>query len=145
MTGVINPGSGAPPISKTNSGNITVKDVFDYVMNTPENTNPNVLKSMLNELSGDGGTSFLNALLIELVGSPLTGFTSSTTYDQIDQAYKNDNSVAVVDPNNKLYGIHYDGIYYIEFVSGSTHYRLEFNPDNTITVLTGEPASDEIH
>ena len=36
-------------------------DIFEYVMNTPENTNPNVLRNMLNNLPSGGGSSLLVA------------------------------------------------------------------------------------
>ena len=34
-------------------------DIIEYVMNTPHNTNRAVLKGMLEDISGDGGTSMI--------------------------------------------------------------------------------------
>lgn len=33
-------------------------EIFDYVMNSPENTNPAVLRGMLNNIGGGGGTFY---------------------------------------------------------------------------------------
>lgn len=38
------------------------QDLFDYVMNTPHNTNPTILKQMIDENSGSGGQADWNAL-----------------------------------------------------------------------------------
>lgn len=35
--------------------------VIDYVMNSPQNTNPNVLKGLLESFAGGGGTDFSTA------------------------------------------------------------------------------------
>lgn len=39
---------------------ITTKEIIDYVMESPHNTNPAVLRSLLNQYSGGGGVTELN-------------------------------------------------------------------------------------
>lgn len=46
-----------------------IDDVFNYVMNTPDNTNPNVLRSMLNNLEGGGGGGVL-VVTVTIVEDP---------------------------------------------------------------------------
>lgn len=130
MTSVIN-----EPTTPNNNGNITIKDVFDYVMNSPENTNPNVLKSMLSEMSGggfDSNSNFLNALLIDIRESE-NNFTANVTYNQIDQAYKGDYFVLVMAGKTFVPVNCDDEVYYIELTDNETTYVLQFYPNGDIT------------
>lgn len=36
---------------------MTIDEIISYIMDTPENTNPNILKEMLNEMASGGGSS----------------------------------------------------------------------------------------
>lgn len=46
---------------------MTINEIIDYVINSPENTNPNVLRSMLgNQVSG-GQSSDLTCIPLELI------------------------------------------------------------------------------
>ena len=131
MTGVIN-----PPSSPISSGNITIKDVFDYVMTSPENTNPNVLKSMLIEMSNGGfsnnDNTFLNALVVRIGGSQDSPIADAT-FNEIDQAYKGEYYV-VVKLSNNYYPIKYDGVvYYAELTQNGTLYAFQFYPNGNIT------------
>ncbi len=56
-----------------------INDVFNYVMESPDNTNPNVLRSMLNSLeSGGGGAS---ALFITVTQTK-EGTSTTETWDK---------------------------------------------------------------
>lgn len=68
------------------------QEIFDYVMHNPENTNPNVLKSMLSELDSESSNDgFMNSLLVTInyvddkIGDP--GYSSNVPYEIIDAAY----------------------------------------------------------
>ena len=68
-----------------------IDDVFNYVMESPENTNPAVLKSMLNGLDdGGGGSSDLNiAKLTVSSNEQTTAITGAATIydDKINTTY----------------------------------------------------------
>ena len=49
---------------------MTKQEIIDYVMNTPANTNPNVLKTMLDSGSGGSGET-LPPITVENIGQVL--------------------------------------------------------------------------
>ena len=59
-----------------------VEDILSYVTNTPGNTNPNVLKPMLNELKGSGGGGVL------VCHGTVTDNGDNTTTYSIDKTWK---------------------------------------------------------
>jgi len=61
-----------------------INDVFNYVMNTPDNTNPNVLRSMLNSIEGGGGGG------VFMIGATIAGesLTLNKTFSEIFEAAK---------------------------------------------------------
>lgn len=65
--------------------------VLKYVMNSPENTNPNVLKGMLDELSEGGGSSDFSTAKVTVnvegfsQGMPRYGIVNAPYIDQGDE------------------------------------------------------------
>ena len=69
-----------------------INDVFNYVMDTPDNTNPNVLRSMLNSLEGGGsGGGTLKVTITSEEVSDGTKFTMDKTWQEIANAFNSGN------------------------------------------------------
>lgn len=60
----------------------TAQDIYDYVMETPGNTNPNVLRSMLANTNPDAGKG-LNSFYAIIGGNQADGFHCPYSYDKI--------------------------------------------------------------
>lgn len=58
-----------------------INDVFNYVMESPDNTNPNVLRSMLNSLEGGGSGG--GAFIVQL---DMSTWTLDKTFKEIAEA-----------------------------------------------------------
>lgn len=74
----------------------TKEEIFEYVTETPENTNPAVLRSMLNELSG-GGSGGAGLFVVNIQYNDSTGeYEVDKTLEEIKAAYlRNDAIVGV--------------------------------------------------
>lgn len=58
---------------------MTIKDILNYVITTPNNTNPSVLKSMLNSLEGGGGITPSGTISISTNGDyDVSAFASAS-------------------------------------------------------------------
>ena len=66
---------------------MTKEEIFDYVMESPENTNPAVLRSMLNELDGGFGGGVLN--ITDTEG------TLDKTFGEIQEAFESGTPVII--------------------------------------------------
>lgn len=84
---------------------MTIKDIVDYVMHTPENTNPNILKDMLSQM--EGSSEIIDGYLYTIEGHFLVindGNNSSydiqsideTTLTQLSQLYNNDQQFILI-------------------------------------------------
>lgn len=63
--------------------------ILDYVMNSPANTNPNVLKTMLESGGSGGGSGGGSALIVEATyDSTNDCFTLQSTWQEILDAFK---------------------------------------------------------
>lgn len=66
---------------------MTTDEIFNYVMDDPEDTNPNVLKSLLNNISGGSSGTFIVNINAENVGGEYI-FTADATAGEIEEAVK---------------------------------------------------------
>ena len=98
-------------------------EIIDYVMETPQNTNPNVLRSMLENLNG--GSSESNNFVFTY--DPATRMTNKT-YAEIAEAMKNHKLVLCDIIIDNTYG----GTYIVTRVFDDTtnsEYRITFAPE----------------
>lgn len=85
------------------------EEIIDYVMNTPENSNPNVLRSMLEELEGSSGGGSPGSNVFVLHANVIQDNVSPVfeeTLDDLLAAVRADKTVFVMDRNRgSLYSI----------------------------------------
>lgn len=62
-----------------------VDKVMEYILNTPENTNPAILKSMLEDLSSEGGSGESDFSTATITIKASNGAYSGLTAPQIDE------------------------------------------------------------
>ena len=75
----------------------TKDDVFNYVMNSPEDTNPAVLRSLLNGIQegGGGGDDFIITYTITDYSEPYYEGSLDKTWDEIKAAYTTGKNVII--------------------------------------------------
>lgn len=145
----------------------TKEEVFKYVMNSPENTNPAVLGSLLNGIEGGGGADLPT---IEVTGTyydpnhmiyPSTSLTHKDMVDAFDAGKtcriyaQNDNvingslmltpcRVVPASGDNPRY-IVFNGIYRTDFGDGTIgptyYYQCKVQDGSTASLSQGIPAS----
>ena len=71
-----------------------IQDILNYVMHTPANTNPNVLKSMLNELSNGSGE--LKKITLDGTLDNIFGRRDSTFGTELGQAMEEEKAIAII-------------------------------------------------
>lgn len=100
--------------------------ILDYVMNSPANTNPNVLKTMLDSGGSGGGV-----LVIEATGSYEEGYTLDKTYKEISDAFKA-GEACVVHYDDLPYGESYATIVSVNYYESTYNVNAVFiSPDFT--------------
>jgi hypothetical protein len=67
---------------------MTKKDILDYVMNSPENTNRMVLNDMINELVNSSSGASVFTVTFTPTNEDWTAFTADKTIDEIKAAYE---------------------------------------------------------
>lgn len=78
----------------------TKDEIFDYVMNSPEDTNPSVLRSMLNDLEAPMQEKFIITLTKEdWYEDP---WTSDKTFSEIKEAYEQNKQIFVYARNQLI-------------------------------------------
>lgn len=82
---------------------MTINEIIDYVTHSPENTNPNVLKSMLGDISLGGQSSDLTCIPLELTPTE-TEVKLNKTWNEIYEA-----------PETTIYYIFMDNTLFIAF------------------------------
>ena len=107
---------------------MTMDEIIDYAISSPENTNPNVLKSMLQQMnSGNGGSSNSNIEVIEFQESieqqedGSAHITLNMTCQEIYNAFQRG---AILYNSNERGKVFVEQVYYNEygyeiFVSGT--------------------------
>lgn len=68
----------------------TKEKIFEYVTNSPENTNPAVLRSLLNSLDGGGGS---NAPFVVTITATRESVTADKTYAEIAAALEDNQRI----------------------------------------------------
>lgn len=77
-----------------------INDIFNYVMDTPDNTNPNVLRSMLNNLEEGGSGGGVLVVTCTRTGSPVpSSITADKTCKEIFDAYAAGTNVVFLGAN----------------------------------------------
>ena len=115
----------------------SLRTIYDYVMTTPGNTNPNVLISLLGEL-GKGssiGKSVANALLVPIMNANGT-LISPSTYNELATA-SNEGTTILFSFNNQ-FGIAVKDSSGNSFSAALLKTTITFNSDNTIVATTVE-------
>ena len=117
----------------------SLKTIYDYVMETPSNTNPNVLKSLLGKLEANGSSnnSIANAFLVPIMNANGT-LISPSTYNELATASNEGISIlfalpkgvaqATKDKSRSSFSATFDSVTYT------------FNSDNTITTVEHQTA-----
>lgn len=113
-------------------------EILEYIMKTPENTNPNILKEMLQDLQGSSDSPYLvvtNQIERGPKGNGATGegYTLDYSYDELMQASDNEKTILIYDPNISLAYVAFIGDNEISF----NEYKI--TPDNTIIHSAVEP------
>ncbi len=70
----------------------TKDEIFDYVMNSPENTNPSILKSLLNDLEVPMQEQFIITLTPD---DNMEVWTSDKSFSEIAEAYNQNKNIFV--------------------------------------------------
>ena len=78
----------------------TIDDIIKYVQHTPENTNPAVLKSMLQDY---GGRTVTDDHINELINTALESFVLQSETDAIDLLTELGFVNPIADENNAIY------------------------------------------
>ena len=108
---------------------MTINEIIDYVTHSPENTNPNVLRSMLrNQVSG-GQDIPEGAFIAMPISCNLETGTLEKTWQEIDDLL-GQNIICLVSINND--------ILFLDTTSDTTSYIITTN-NNQITFTTNEP------
>lgn len=113
---------------------MTIDEIVAYVMHTPNNTNPAVLKSMLSQL--EGGEEGM--LVVNITGDDESGFATDKTFAEIVAACPNvvaqkdwDGVVNVYTLSD--YSSNYCAFVATEFGTGEMYqYRFVINDDDTV-------------
>ncbi len=121
------------------------QEIFDYVMHNPENTNPNILKSLLNTLADsaaeyysgtNSNSNTANAFVVKINANRAIRptYSADCSYSAIEAAYNA--SVPIYFLINTFYVNPYkDGTEYKgTFQNGGNNYLITFYPSNAITV-----------
>lgn len=108
---------------------MTIDEIMEYVLHTPDNTNPSILKELLNSISSSNGDNDGNNSNNEnsdiLIVYDWCGVLDKTAQEILDVMYdESDNPVGMVfvnSPNNKFMGV--------EFTSNDSiiFYGLDFS------------------
>ena len=117
---------------------ISVEDIYNYVMTTPGNTNPNVLISLLQSLENGSsiGKSVANALVVPIMNANGT-LKSPITYDQLEEASLRNIPILFSRSGRGTYAQRDSENSYSSTYAGVT---ITFNSDNTIVDSKGETA-----
>ena len=85
---------------------MTKQQIIDYIMDSPENTNPAILNQMIDEVSG-GGSGDINIFMINESFEPIEGtingtYTLDKTWQEINDVYMGvvPNTIAVIKFDN---------------------------------------------
>lgn len=112
-------------------------EILEYIMKTPENTNPNILKEMLQDIQGSSDSPYLVATLQEnqdrgsfSTGAVGDGVKLDYSYDELLQAFNSGKIVLI-----------YDSSYHLGYVAYIQDNNIRFDqyeitPDNTIIFST---------
>ena len=116
---------------------ISIEDIYNYVMTTPGNTNPNVLISLLQSLENGSsiGKSVANALLVPIVNANGT-LTSPITYDQLEEASLR--NIPILFSTGKLIGFANKDPSGDSFSAATLKSTITFNSNNTIFETTAD-------
>lgn len=113
-------------------------EILEYIMKTPENTNPNILKEMLQNLQESSDDRYLVAELEVMErgskgnGATGAGYKLDYSYDELMQAFNNEKTVLIYDSPDHL-------AYEPEVSDGEIYFnQLVIKPDNTILNVTLE-------
>lgn len=117
----------------------TKEEILDYATNTPENTNRNVLNSMLNNYGGSDGGFFFVGENLDSIPTTLTA-----SYNDIKAAY-DDNKLVILktevhEDDNESYMILLLSSFGMSTKDGQTVYGAAFNAgSNSKTGLASLP------
>ena len=117
---------------------MTKENIIDYVMNSPQNTNKAVLRSMLNDIGGDSGDSQFALVEANIVADPSDpGIGSDTTYSELVEL-NNAGKIIIVklkDNTGQLFGYCALGFYGNVFIGNFQSYTISV--DSTGWHLSG--------
>ena len=107
------------------------EDIFNYVMDTPDNTNPNVLRSLLNGLEGgSGGGTFITNVDVTSEGN-YTYYTLDKTWQEIYDASSSSAVIAKTNGNGWFQFTYLKSVneneHSVEFLNNSIYYADSAN------------------
>ena len=116
-------------------------EIINYVMDTPGNTNPNVLRGMLQNNSGGSDNIFLVKIR---PGEEDDTFISDKTYEEITEAF-NEDKIVIMEAPFLNGGIFSETYYRKAFVSArpglDTAYQAVWTDFTPADILVSTPAS----
>lgn len=79
---------------------MTKKEIIDYIMETPQNTNPAILSQMLDEIAGEGGGS-MEPLVVNAINTSLSAYEMDKTVGELEEAFSRGTPITMYFPNGE--------------------------------------------
>ena len=92
---------------------MTKKEIIDYIMETPQNTNTAILSQMLDEFAGEGGGS-MEPLIVNAINVRSTIYEMDKTVGELNEAFSKGIPITMYFQNG-LHGYVYGNIVSLEF------------------------------